>query len=130
MWSSRHTGARQSRQAGEHTGRSRGRWGPPGKTMNYFDSLDNRKLFREAMAHLSAAVNIITTDGPHGRCGMTASAVCSVTDHPPPMLVCVNQSSAAHAVFEGNGRICINVLPGNQQELARHFAGMTRLPMN
>ena len=94
------------------------------------NEVDNRKLFREAMAHLSAAVNIITTDGPHGRCGITASAVCSVTDSPPTMLVCVNQSSAAHAVFEGNGRICINVLPGNQQELARHFAGMTRLPMN
>jgi flavin reductase (NADH) len=31
------------------------------------NEVDNRKLFREAMAHLSAAVNIITTDGPHGR---------------------------------------------------------------
>ena len=37
---------------------------------------DNRKLFREAMAHLSAAVNIITTDGPqrtlryHGKRGV------------------------------------------------------------
>ena len=89
-----------------------------------------RKLFREAMAYLSAAVNIITTDGPRGRCGMTASAVCSVTDTPPTMLVCVNQSSAAHAVFAGNGHVCINVLPGNHQELARHFAGMTNLPMN
>jgi flavin reductase (NADH) len=94
------------------------------------NEVDNRKLFREAMAHLSAAVNIITTDGPHGRCGITASAVCSVTDSPPTMLVCVNQSSAAHAVFAGNGHVCINVLPGSHQELARHFAGMTNLPMN
>ena len=94
------------------------------------NEVDNRKLFREAMAHLSAAVNIITTDGPHGRCGITASAVCSVTDSPPTMLVCVNQSSAAHAVFAGNGHVCINVLPGNHQELARHFAGVTKLPMN
>jgi len=94
------------------------------------NEVDNRKLFREAMAHLSAAVNIITTDGPHGRCGITASAVCSVTDSPPTMLVCVNQSSAAHAVFAGNGHVCINVLPGNHQELARHFAGMTKLAMN
>jgi flavin reductase (NADH) len=98
--------------------------------MNNLDSLDNRKLFRDAMAHLSAAVNIITTDGPHGRCGMTASAVCSVTDTPPTMLVCVNQSSASHAVFSGNGNVCINVLPGSHQELARHFAGMTNLPMS
>ncbi|CAH2776221.1 MAG: 4-hydroxyphenylacetate 3-monooxygenase, reductase component (EC [uncultured Caballeronia sp.] len=94
------------------------------------NEVDNRKLFREAMAHLSAVVNITTTDGPHGRCGITASAVCSVTDSPPTMLVCVNQSSAAHAVFAWNGRVCINVLPGNQQELARHFVGMTKLPMS
>ncbi len=98
--------------------------------MNDRDSLDHRKLFREAMAHLSAAVNIITTDGPFGRCGMTASAVCSVTDSPPTMLVCVNQSSSSHAVFSGNGHVCINVLPGNHQELAKHFAGMTNLPMS
>lgn len=89
-----------------------------------------RKQFREAMAHLCAAVNIITTDGVHGRCGITASAVCSVSDDPPTMLVCINQSSALHGVFAGNGRLCINVLPADHQELARHFAGMTKLPMD
>jgi flavin reductase (NADH) len=87
-------------------------------------------LFRDAMAHLPAAVNIITTDGPHGRCGLTASAVCSVTDTPPTMLVCVNRSSAAHEVLAGNGRLCVNVLPADHQTLARHFAGMTKLPMH
>lgn len=39
--------------------------------------------FRDAMARLGSAVNIITTDGPAGRAGFTASAVCSVTDTPP-----------------------------------------------
>ena len=31
------------------------------------------------MSRLGAAVNIITTDGPAGRAGFTASAVCGVT---------------------------------------------------
>ncbi|WP_252405960.1 flavin reductase, partial [Escherichia coli] len=44
--------------------------------------------FRAGMARLGAAVNIITTDGPGGRAGFTASAVCSVTDTPPTLLVC------------------------------------------
>ena len=35
------------------------------------------------MARLGAAVNVVTTDGPAGRYGFTASAVCSVTDDPP-----------------------------------------------
>lgn len=89
-----------------------------------------RDAFRHAMAHLSAAVNVITTDGPFGRCGITASAVCSVTDTPPTLLVCLNRSSAMHAAFEGNRRVCINVLPGEHEELARHFAGLTPLAMH
>lgn len=85
--------------------------------------------FREAMAHLPAAVNILTTDGPNGRCGITVSAVCSVTDDPPTILVCVNRKSAMHDVFRANGRVCVNVLGGDQQELAMHFAGATKTSM-
>ncbi len=85
--------------------------------------------FRQAMAHLCAAVNVITTDGPAGRCGITASAVCSVTDTPPTLLVCLNRSSAMHSVFETNGKLCVNVLPGEHEALARHFAGQTALTM-
>jgi flavin reductase (NADH) len=85
--------------------------------------------FRNAMAQLPAAVNIITTNGPGGRCGITASAVCSVTDSPPTVLVCVNRGSATHDVFRTNGHLCVNVLCGEQEELARHFAGMTQVPM-
>ena len=36
---------------------------------------EQRLRFRDAMASLSAAVNIVTTDGPAGRCGITATAV-------------------------------------------------------
>jgi flavin reductase (NADH) len=89
----------------------------------------DRTDFREAMAHLPAGVNILTTDGPSGRCGITVSAVCSVTDQPPTVLVCVNQSSATHDIFSGNRRVCVNVLGGQHEELARHFSGATRVPM-
>jgi flavin reductase (NADH) len=99
----------------------------PNQTLN--QDADARKQFRQAMAHLSAAVNVITTDGPLGRCGITASAVCSVTDAPPTLLVCLNRSSAMHATFEGNRHVCINVLPGEHELLARHFAGMTQVAM-
>jgi flavin reductase (DIM6/NTAB) family NADH-FMN oxidoreductase RutF len=39
--------------------------------------------YRDAMACLGAAVNVVTTDRSAGRAGFTASAVCSVTDDPP-----------------------------------------------
>lgn len=89
----------------------------------------NQNDFREAMAHLPAAVNILTTDGPNGRCGITLSAVCSVTDDPPTVLVCVNRASAMHDVFKANGRVVLNVLGGDQRELALHFAGATKVAM-
>ena len=70
----------------------------------------NQQDFRSAMAHLSAAVNVVTSNGPGGRTGITVSADCSVTDSPPTVLVCVNQSSYTHDIFAKNGRVCVNVL--------------------
>ncbi|SAL80191.1 4-hydroxyphenylacetate 3-monooxygenase reductase subunit [Caballeronia peredens] len=88
-----------------------------------------RAQFRQAMTHLGAAVNVITTAGSHGVCGITASAVCSVTDRPPTLLVCINRSSTMHSAFVGNRDVCVNVLPGHFEEIARHFAGLTHLSM-
>ncbi|MBZ4280826.1 flavin reductase [Mycobacterium tuberculosis] len=51
------------------------------------------------MASLSAAVNVVTTAGEAGRCGITATAVCSVTDTPPSVMVCINANSAMNPVF-------------------------------
>ncbi|KVL40501.1 MULTISPECIES: flavin reductase [unclassified Burkholderia] len=89
---------------------------------------DVRRDFREAMSRLPAGVNVITTDGTHGRWGITASAVCSVTDTPPTMLVCINRGSRAHDIMRGNGRVAINLLPSACQEVATTFAGMTPAP--
>jgi flavin reductase (NADH) len=90
---------------------------------------EHRLRFRDAMANLSAAVNIVTTDGPAGRCGITATAVCSVTDTPPTLLVCINRNSAMNPVFQENQRLCVNVLNHEQELMARHFAGMTDVSM-
>ncbi|MBD8165046.1 4-hydroxyphenylacetate 3-monooxygenase, reductase component [Erwinia persicina] len=93
------------------------------------DDCAHRLPFRDAMARLPAAVCIVTTQGTAGRGGLTATAVCPVTDTPPTVLVCINRSSAMNPVFEQNGRMCINVLNHRQEAMARHFAGMTDLAM-
>ncbi|KQZ81116.1 flavin reductase [Pseudomonas sp. Root562] len=84
--------------------------------------------FRQALSLLSAAVNVVSTDGPFGRLGLTASAVCSVTDSPPTVLVCINRNSSIHEAVLGNGALCVNILPGHQEGVARQFAGMTDVP--
>ncbi len=84
-----------------------------------------RQQFRDAMARLPAAVNIITTGGPAGRGGFTASAVCSVTDTPPTLLVCMNRTVSSAEAFRENGVLCVNTLCATQQDLSGIFAGMT-----
>ncbi len=85
--------------------------------------------FREAMARLGAAVNIVTTSTPDGDIGFTASAVCSVTDTPATILVCMNKSSRIAGAFRQAGTLCVNVLNANGEQLSRIFAGQHGMSM-
>ncbi|MEG3135392.1 pyrimidine utilization flavin reductase protein F [Rouxiella sp. T17] len=84
-----------------------------------------KQAFRDAMAHLGAAVHVITTDGAAGRAGFTASAVCSVTDSPPTLLVCLNRSASVYPVFHENQVLCVNTLSDRHEALSNLFGGKT-----
>ena len=84
-----------------------------------------RSEYRDAMARLGAAVNIVTTAGAAGRAGFTASAVCSVTDEPPTLLVCLNRNASVYEAFKSNGVLCVNVLAAGQRALSNTFGGKT-----
>ena len=84
--------------------------------------------YRDAMSCLGAAVCIVTTDGRAGRAGFTASAVCSVTDDPPTLLVCLNRGSSAYASVTENRVVCVNVLSARHEGLSRLFGG--RIPFD
>ena len=85
----------------------------------------DKQAYRGAMARLGAAVNVITTDGPSGRAGFTASAVCSVTDSPPTLLVCANRTNDSYPAMKANAVLCVNTLAGAHEELSPVFAGLT-----
>ena len=84
-----------------------------------------KQSYREGMARLGAAVNLVTTDGPAGRAGFTASAVCSVTDKPPTLLVCLNRSASVYETFLRNRVLCVNTLASGHEELSKLFGGKT-----
>ncbi len=89
-------------------------------------SQDERKQeYRDAMARLGAAVNIVTTDGPGGLAGFAATAVCSVTDDPPTLLVCLNRTSSAYPAVTANQVLCVNTLSHSHEDLSRRFGGKT-----
>jgi flavin reductase len=81
--------------------------------------------FRQAMSRLGAAVHVITTEGPAGKTGFTATAVCSVSDAPPTLLVCLNRKSDSAAPLLGNKVFCINTLAFGEESIADTFAGRT-----
>jgi flavin reductase len=78
--------------------------------------------YRSGMARLAAAVNAVTTDGPAGLGGFTASAVCSVTDDPPTLIVCVNLASRQNEIIRANRVLCVNTLAADQTEIATLFS--------
>jgi flavin reductase len=81
-----------------------------------------RDDYRGGMARLAAAVNAVTTDGAAGLGGFTASAVCSVTDDPPTLIVCVNLASRQNEIIRANRVLCINTLAVDQTEIAALFS--------
>ncbi|MDR3521748.1 MAG: flavin reductase [Acidocella sp.] len=88
-----------------------------------------QQAYREAMSRLGAAVNIITTTGPEGDVGFTASAVCSVTDTPPTLLMCMNRNAKLNPIFKAAGFLCVNVLAPEHEELSPVFASVGDIPM-
>ena len=78
--------------------------------------------FRNAMSLLTSAVSVVTTAGMSDRHGFTASAVCSVTDTPPTLLVCMNKSSRSHGFFAENKILSVNVLGAQHEQISNVFA--------
>ncbi|WP_181703795.1 flavin reductase family protein [Chthonobacter albigriseus] len=81
--------------------------------------------FLGGMSSAAATVNVVTTDGPAGRFGVTVSAMSSVSAdmEQPTLLVCVHERSATAGAILANGVFCVNVLRDDQAEVADVFAG-------
>jgi flavin reductase (DIM6/NTAB) family NADH-FMN oxidoreductase RutF len=79
--------------------------------------------FRASMRHLAGAVTVIATGTKGHRFGLTATAVCSLSDDPATLLVCVNRSASAHDVISQNRTFSINLLADDQEPIAARFSG-------
>jgi flavin reductase (DIM6/NTAB) family NADH-FMN oxidoreductase RutF len=85
------------------------------------------KAYRDAMSEIASAVHVIATAGAAGSAGMTVTAVASVSDQPPTLLVCVNRQLASAQRFIDNGVFSVNSLGVADQPLADVFAGRSGL---
>lgn len=77
------------------------------------------------MSRLGAAVSVVTTNSGGGRYGFTASAVCSVSDTPATLLVCINRKISCYHAFEDTRHFCVNTLMPGQEDISDIFGGRT-----
>jgi flavin reductase (DIM6/NTAB) family NADH-FMN oxidoreductase RutF len=78
--------------------------------------------FRRAMSQLPTGVTVVTALGNDGPSGLTANAVLSLSLDPPLMLAALDRGSRTLRAVEEAGRFGVNVLAGDQAELARSFS--------
>ncbi|WP_026067643.1 flavin reductase family protein [Pusillimonas noertemannii] len=88
------------------------------------------KAFREGMARVTGAVHVVTTAAGEALAGVTATAVCSVSDSPPMVLVCLHRQGRLHKLLRQGSVIAVNTLTAGHEELAAVFAGAGDLPMH
>jgi len=80
------------------------------------------QLFRDAMSRFTSCVTAITTMENGVPAGLIATSVCSLSNDPPTILACVNKSASAHDVILRSEIFAVNLLSGDQRDVAQRFA--------
>ncbi|ARZ67054.1 flavin reductase family protein [Streptomyces sp. HU2014] len=79
--------------------------------------------FTRAMARVPGPVTVATTvDAAGQRWGFTASSFSSLSLSPPLVLICLDKAASTHEAFATTDRFMINILRGEQSEIALRFA--------
>lgn len=79
--------------------------------------------FRAALGQFATGITVVTTRDREGRpLGLTVSSFCSVSLHPPLVLVCVDARSETHAAFAESGLFGVSVLAEGQDPISERFA--------
>lgn len=74
---------------------------------------------------LAAGVTVVTAAGESGPVGATASAVTSVSLHPPLLLACLSTGSRTMAAIRTSRAFAVHLLTEDQQHIADTFATHT-----
>lgn len=85
-------------------------------------SVDARS-FRQALGQFATGITVVTTRDAEGRpLGLTVSAFCSVSLHPPLVLVCVDTRSETHRALIESKVFAVSVLAEGQDDISERFA--------
>ena len=77
---------------------------------------------RAAMRRFPAGVAVVTVDDDGRKLGLTIGSLVSLSLEPALVGVSIGHHSTLHAPLREAGRFVVNVLAGDQDGLAQHFA--------
>jgi flavin reductase (DIM6/NTAB) family NADH-FMN oxidoreductase RutF len=81
--------------------------------------------FRSVLGRFASGITIVTTrDLDERDVGMTVSAFCSVSLHPPLVQACIDRAASAYPALETATRLAVNILASDQEALSRRFAAV------
>lgn len=78
---------------------------------------------RTAARQVASGVSVVTMTARGERYGLTASSVCLISSEPMTLLVAVGRASAGYSALVRARRFAVNVLSGDQREVAEQFDG-------
>lgn len=84
--------------------------------------IDGNRALRRVLGRFATGVTVITTAHHGHKVGVTVNSFTSVSLRPPLILWCLHQDSATRAAFMAAEHFAVNVLAGDQQEMAIRFA--------
>lgn len=82
--------------------------------------------FKAAMRHFPSGVGVVTSLREGEPRGATVSSFTSVSAEPPLVLICINREARSYLYIASSGIFCVNLLAGDQRELAERFSGKLR----
>lgn len=78
--------------------------------------------FTSVFRHHTAAVAVVTLQGPSGPVGFTATSVISVSATPPVLAFSINSASSSWPALATAETVVVNFLSADQTEVATRFA--------
>ncbi len=82
--------------------------------------------FKTAMRHFPTGVTVVTSVRDGQPRGLTVSSFASVSVDPPLVLICINREARSYLYISESKIFCVNILAGDQGELAKRFASKMR----
>jgi flavin reductase (DIM6/NTAB) family NADH-FMN oxidoreductase RutF len=81
-----------------------------------------RARYRAIMGSWATGVSVVTSLGPRGPRGATATALTSLSLDPLLLLVCFSHASNTLQAVRESGRFAVNILSAGQEEISQRFA--------